>query len=426
MDKEFKDPENPFRIAFVCAMWLTGFDVKSLSVIYIDKPLKAHTLMQTIARANRVYEGKSNGLIVDYVGVVKALRKALADYTKTQGDAEKPDPAPDKGKLIERIVQLTEDIFEHMYLYGFDLAKLVRAVDFDKLASVLKGANAMCISEEVKKRFEVMARELFKLHKYVDRKEIKEPYGAYKEAIQEVYNQLQKQVRRADNTELMIQLHNIVSEYIKVEKAPGTIMENASESIAESRRFDISRIDFERLQQEFARVKSGNLLMKDLKDLIDARLDNMLKRNPMRVNYYERYQAIIEEYNAEQDKAAIEKAFIDLTNFMKDLDDEEKRYVREGFENDEELAMYDLLLMESLTPTEIKKVKSLAKVLLERIKNKISKLDRWTEKEETKAEVDVMIRDLLWSELPISYDDNLVNDYRQKIYEFVYTTYPAA
>ena len=78
LDKEFKDVENPLRVVFVCAMWLTGFGVKCLSCLYLDKPLKAHTLMQTIARANRVAEGKSNGLIVDYIGIVKALRKALA------------------------------------------------------------------------------------------------------------------------------------------------------------------------------------------------------------------------------------------------------------------------------------------------------------------------------------------------------------
>ena len=111
---------------------------------------------------------------------------------------------------------------------------------------------------------------------------------------------------------------------------------------------------------------------------------------------------------------------------MNDLDDEEKRYVREGFSNDEELAMYDLLFKDSLTPAEIKKVKKLAKVLLERIKDKISELDHWTEKEETKAAVDILIRDTLWSELPDSYDDRLLNEYRRKIYEFVYTTYPAA
>jgi type I restriction enzyme R subunit len=166
--------------------------------------------------------------------------------------------------------------------------------------------------------------------------------------------------------------------------------------------------------------------MKDLQELINDRLDNMMKRNPSRINYYEQYQKIIEEYNAEQDKAAIEKTFIDLTNFVNDLDDEEKRYVREGFNNDEELAMYDLLLKDSLTPAEIKKVKKLAKVLLERIKDKISELDHWTEKEETQAAVDILIRDTLWSELPDSYDDRLLNEYRRKIYEFVYTTYPAA
>lgn len=284
----------------------------------------------------------------------------------------------------------------------------------------------MCVSEKVKKRFEVMVRELFKLFKYVEKQEITDQYRAYKNAISAVYDQMQEKRKHSDNTDLMIQLHNIVSEYIKVVKLPDHVNEDGGGYLAESRRFDISHIDFERLQQEFARVKNKNLLMKELQELINDRLDNMMKRNPSRINYYEQYQKIIEEYNAEQDKAAIEKTFIDLTNFVNDLDDEEKRYVREGFNNDEELAMYDLLLKDSLTPAEIKKVKKLAKVLLERIKDKISDLDHWTEKEETQAAVDILIRDTLWSELPDSYDDRLLNEYRRKIYEFVYTTYPAA
>ena len=110
---------------------------------------------------------------------------------------------------------------------------------------------------------------------------------------------------------------------------------------------------------------------------------------------------------------------------MNDLNDEEKRYVREGFNNDEELAMYDLLMKDSLTPGEIKKIKKLAKFLLQSIKTKIHELDHWTDKEETQAAVDVLIRDMLWTELPKSYDDTL-GVYRQKIYEFVYSTYPAA
>lgn len=103
LDKEFKDSKNPLRIVFVCAMWLTGFDVKCLSCLYLDKPLKAHTLMQAIARANRVNEGKSNGLIIDYIGIVKALRKALADYTANVSGISGTDPTIDKKELISRI-----------------------------------------------------------------------------------------------------------------------------------------------------------------------------------------------------------------------------------------------------------------------------------------------------------------------------------
>lgn len=420
LDKEFKDADNPLRIVFVCAMWLTGFDVKCLSNIYLDKPLKAHTLMQTIARANRVFEGKSNGLIIDYIGVVKALRKALAEYTAI-GGGEIGDPTPDKVKLLARIAELLSEISDYMLHHGFDLAALVKEEsNFVKLALLQTGANAMCASEEIKKSFEIMARELFKLFKYANRQEITDEQRSYKNAISAVYDQMQKKRRHADTTGLMVAVNQIVSEYVTVQVR--------EEGLVASRRFDISQIDFDRLRQEFTKARHRNLLVKDLKDLVEERLANMMSTNPLRIDYYERYQTIIEEYNAEQDKALIEKTFIDLLNFVKDLDSEEKRYAREGFDNDEELAVYDLLMKESLTPAEIKKIKELAKVLLERIKEKIKELDHWTEKEETQAAVDVLIRDTLFMGVPDSYceDITVLNDYRKRIYEFVYSRYPAA
>lgn len=417
MDKEFKDPDNPFRIVFVCAMWLTGFDVQCLSNIYLDKPLKAHTLMQTIARANRVFDGKSNGLIIDYIGVVKALRKALADYTATAG-GDVSDPTPDKEKLLARIFELIHEITCYMEQQAFDLAALVNASNFGKLALVLAGANAMCASEEIKKRFEVMARELFKLFKYAERQEVTDEQRSYKNAISAVYDQMQEKRKHADTTDLMVAVNQIVSNYV--------IVERKDDASGQSKNFDISKIDFDRLRQEFTKAKNKNLLLKDLKDLVEDRLANMMKTNPMRINYYEHYQKIIEEYNSEQDKSKIEKAFIDLLNLVNELDTEEKRFAREGFDNDEELAVFDLLMKDSLTPAEIKKIKQLAKVLLESIKAKIKELDHWTEKEETKATMEVLIRDTLWKELPESYDENAVNAYRQRIYEFVYSTYPAA
>ncbi|GHU67928.1 DEAD/DEAH box helicase [Clostridia bacterium] len=419
MDDEFKNPNNPFRVAFVCAMWLTGFDVKSLALIYLDKPLKAHTLMQTIARANRVYEGKSNGLIVDYIGVVKALRDALAQYTIDRENFS-TDPTFDKAELLQRIVELLNEIAGLMKEHGFDLYALLQAEGFEKLALVKAGANAMCDSMDTRKRFEILARELFRIYKYVNREEITDENRALKNAISAIYDQMQEKRQHADITDLMLELQLIVNEYIEVTT-------NADvEGLALSRRFDLSKIDFERLREEFARVKNKNLMMKDLQDLVEERLDRMIRTNPTRIDYYDKYQKIIDAYNAEQDQAAIEKTFIDLTNLMNDLDDESKRYARTGFDNDDELAVYDLLMKESLTPAEIKQIKALAARLLENVKAKIRELNNWREKEETRSIINNLIRDVLFCGLPDSYDKEGLNTHKDKVYRFVLENYRAA
>lgn len=387
MDKEFKDADNPFRIVFVCAMWLTGFDVKSLATIYLDKPLKAHTLMQTIARANRVCDGKSNGLIVDYIGVVKALRKALADYTSnTDGQGPGNDPTLDKDELLKKIIETITSIIAYMAEQYFDLSKLISATDFEKMALLKSAADAMCVSDEVKKSFEIQARELFRMFKYVEKNELPEENYKYKNAISEVYNLMQKKRKHADNSALMSQINDIVSEYITVDKADLT---------EESKKFDISKIDFDRLRKEFERAKNKNLLMRDLQSLIEQRLAKMMKENPLRINYYERYHEIIEEYNEDNKKDAIAVIFENLMKFVSELDEEQKRYVREGFESDEELTMFDLLIKESLSKEDIKKVKRLAQTMLSKIKERIHELDHWKDKEETRSIISVMIRDLL-------------------------------
>lgn len=417
MDKEFQDADNPFRIVFVCAMWMTGFDVQSLASIYLDKPLKAHTLMQTIARANRVYEGKSNGLIVDYIGVVKALRQALADYTGGVGVTGGNDPTPDKEELIKRIFGIIHEIEAFMAQNGFQMQQLVAASDFEKLALVQQGANAMCATDEIRKRFEIQARELFKLFKFISRQELEEQHHRSKNAIGAVYDQMQKKRIHADNTALMMQINQIVSEYLVVE---------ATDPNAEKKRFDISKIDFDRLRKEFERAKNKNLLMKDLQELVEQRLANMLKNNPLRINYYERYQKIVDEYNQDNQKDEIAIIFENLMKLVNDLDQEERRYVREGFSSDEELAIYDLITKDTLTQEETKKVKSLAKTILAKVKSRIQQLHQWTDKEETRAIIDTMIRDILYMELPASYSDEAIVEYREQIYDYVLKAYPAA
>ena len=163
--------------------------------------------------------------------------------------------------------------------------------------------------------------------------------------------------------------------------------------------------------------------MKDLQELIRVRLNAMLFNNPDRIKYYERYQIIIEDYNSQQDRATIEKTFDELMLLVQDMDQEEQRYVREGFSSDEELSLYDMLFSEDLSKQDIKKIKQIAVDLLQKIKTKIAELDHWTDKQETKATIDNLIRDTLWSELPECYDEIIISSYRQRIYEYVYTRY---
>lgn len=416
LDKEFKDSKNHLRVVFVCAMWLTGFDVKCLSCLYLDKPVKAHTLMQTIARANRVSEGKSNGLIVDYIGIVKALRKALADYTANLSASSGADPTIDKKELIARIIEVIEKTREFLSQKEFELEKLIGAVDFAKLASLQEAANAVCGSIEDKKIFATYALELSRLIKYTDRNDITAQTRKQYEAIAAIHSELQKKRKHTNTTDLMIEIHKIINEHIKIADEP--TMNNEA-----ARRFDISAIDFELLRSEFAKVKTKNLAMKDLEEIIKQKLDSMLFSNPSRIDYYERYGQIIAEYNAEQDRATIEKTFMELMDLANQMSKEEQRYAREGFTSDEELSFYDMLFRDDLGKNDIKKIKEVATTLLSKIKSKISELDHWSDKQETKAEVYNLIRGTLWDELPECYDDASVSACREKIYEYVYMRY---
>ena len=416
LDKEFKDSKNPLRVVFVCAMWLTGFDVKCLSCLYLDKPLKAHTLMQTIARANRVAEGKSNGLIIDYIGIVKALRKALADYTANVGGNVGTDPTVDKEQLIARIHETIAKAKGFLLENNFDLQMLLDAYDFQRLSYLQKAANAVCGRLEDKKTFTTYAGELNRLMKYADRNDITSSVRKEYDAIEAIYGELQKKRKHINTTDLMIEINGIISDYVEIEPQQANM-------VCESRRSDISAIDFDLLRREFAKVKKKNLVMKDLEEVIQQKLDNMLFTNPDRINYYERYQQIIDAYNAEQDRATIEKTFMDLMDLANQMSQEEQRYTREGFTSDEELSLYDMLFRDDLSKNDIKKLKQVASDLLQKIKAKIAQLDHWTDKQETKAEVDNLIRDTLWAELPECYDEISISQYRQQIYEYVYTRY---
>lgn len=418
LDKEFKDSDSNFRVVFVCAMWLTGFDVKSLSCLYLDKPLKAHTLMQTIARANRVAAGKSNGLIIDYIGIVGALKKALNDYTANKNGRNAIDPTVNKEELIGQIIRAAADAKQLLAEHDFDLDALIKAENFKKMALLKDGAEAMCSDSETKKSFDTYANEISRLVKYLDRNDITQDVRDQTDAICAIFREMQKKRKHIDTTDLMVEINHIINENVEIEHQEG-------EGLVESRCFDISQIDFELLAAEFAKVKRKNLMIKDLNDLVQERLSKMMAVNPSRVDYYVRYMGIIETYNAEQDRTTIEKTFMELMDLAKSMSEEEQRYAREGFSSDEELSIYDLLFSENLSKSDIDKIKKMSKDLLRKIKERIAGMDHWTDKQETRAAVDVLIRNVLYEEIPDSMFDRL-EAYRKAIYEHIYTHYKQA
>lgn len=423
LDKEFKDSDNPLRVVFVCAMWLTGFDVKCLSCLYLDKPLKAHTLMQTIARANRVNEGKSNGLIIDYIGIVDALKKALAEYTANVGNHDGVDPTIDKEKLVSRILELINMVIsffkrKDIYIEDFSDAKTNA---FDRLSNLNEAANAVCDTVADKQTFTACASELHKLMKYIERDDISVDTRRVYETIAAIHRMLKPKHRDVDTTDLMVTINAIISDHIGMKESLGQTEDAAGSAYIT--RIDISAINFNILRKEFTRVKHKNLLFNDLGDFIERSLDRLVATNPNRRDYYERYRQIIEDYNSGKDRTNIEKTFEALIQLVKELTEEESRYIREGFTTDDELAIFDLLTRGNPNKADIKKVKATATEMYTKITEAISRMDHWTDKDETTAEIQNLIRDILWRELPESYDEQQIEVCRGDVFEYVYTRF---
>jgi type I restriction enzyme R subunit len=279
-----------------------------------------------------------------------------------------------------------------------------------KLQMLLTAANAMCATTEIRKSYCTHTTTLLNLWKYLDREDITHEMKERKDAIEAIYKELQKKRKHADITDLSVEINNIVNEHIEIEV----------HQFEEAKIFDISAIDFDLLRREFAKSKEKNLILKDIQELLEERIAKMLAANPLRINFYEKYQEIIQDYNQEQNRATIEKTFEELMKLSHELTEEEKRYIREGFDNDEQLSMYDILFKNDLSKQDIKKLKMVAKDLLEKIKTQLATMDHPFDKQETQAAILISIRDLLWEELPDSYSDESINHYQDAIYNYVY------
>ena len=423
LEEAFKEEEHPFRIAIVCAMWLTGFDVPSLSTLYLDKPLKAHTLMQAIARANRVNEGKNNGLIVDYCGILKNLRKALATFagqgdTGHGGDGGEVEPAKPEEELLADLSEAIAFVRAFLAQGSASLDDIIQKTGFERNAAILKAKEAANENDQARKRFEVMCREVFKKFKACINVKGVNSHRADYDAINVVYKSLQQDREQADISDIIRRLHEVVDEAIETD---------SSQTGHESDPYDISKIDFDKLRKEFESSPRQRTTVQSLKDAIERRVNRLLLQNPLRTDFQQHYEGIVADYNQEKDRATIEKTFEALIKFVQALSEEEARAVREGL-TEESLAIFDLLKKDDLSSADIKRIKSVAVDLLDNLKAEKLKIDNWREKEATRDAVRTAIKDFLWDEktgLPVdSYDESDVVQKADDVFAHVFRAYP--
>lgn len=415
LETEFKDEEHPFRFVIVCAMWITGFDVPSLSTMYIDKPLKSHTLMQTIARANRINEGKNNGLIVDYIETYKALLDALAIYgsdnpkTGTGGGGEIETPVRPKEELISELedslnkteVFLKEDV-------NYNLQELIKASGLEKLAAIEKGIDAIYKNDETIKKFQILAREVFKKFKAILPDPVLNEYSPRKNALDVLYSAIENNIESADVSVFMKEIQKVIDESIET-----MVKEPTMDS---GKIIDLSRMNFELLNKLFLKTENKNMAVQLLKNKLGEKIKKMLDNNSTRIDFYNKYLEIIEEYNRGKDNVTIEDTFKKLIEFMNDLSKEEADLIREGL-TEEEKAVFDILKKPVLANNEKKKVKEIALKLLDTLKKEKLKVPDWSQKTETAASVFNFVSDTLFKSLPESYELNEISEKTSRLFD---------
>lgn len=420
LEKEFKDPDNPFRLAIVCAMWITGFDAQCVSTVYLDKPIKGHTLMQTIARANRVYDDeKENGLIVDYGNVYEQLEKAYSVYgeggTGGGGKGTGPEkPIPELSELEVELKIAIEETIKHLGSLGFDLESLKNASPMLRISKLQEAENCVCLNETSRATFEVMAQNVFRKYKALFPEPQTKSHTKDHNAIEAIYKQLNKKAKSADITEVMKKLQSLVSDSISVKQSHNV----------DGVYIDLSNLDFDKLKAAFAKSDQKNTMTYTLQQIIENKLEQMLKENPLRIEFYERYKEIIDAYNAGKSLENTVKAFDDLNDFVRDLSVEEQRAVRENLGDQEVLAIFDLLTKgKELNNEDVKKVKKVAKDTLDKLKVEKLSIERWRESREVIAQVKIVIHENMLH-LPIeSYSDEDVDTKATDVYQHIFASY---
>ncbi len=440
LDEKFKDPDDHLRIVFVCAMWMTGFDVPSCSTIYVDKPMRNHTLMQTIARANRVFGDKVNGLIVDYVGVFRNLQKALTIYGSSSGGGVKPGelPVKEKAALVEDLKKAIAGATAFCKDLGFDLEELLELEAFDKVAGLVEAVKsillkdpsafdgplgeaveAALLNDETKRRFVAMANHVTKLYRAVLPDPAANELAPVCTLIGVIADKIRSLAPPADISDVMGSVEEVLDESIAAE---GYVIHPSPEGAQTDHVIDLSKLDLERLQKRFKTARKRTEAEK-LRSTVNRKLRRLVRLNRTRLDYSEKFQKLIEEYNA--GAINVEVFFDRLVQFARELTEEEQRHIAEHL-SEEELALFDLLIKPEMTLSEKEKkqVKTVARDLLETLRKGKLVLD-WRKHQQSRAAVRLAIEETL-DHLPTCYASDIYERKCDVVFQHFFDSYSDA
>ncbi len=410
LEEKFKDPDSNLRIVFVCAMWMTGFNVENLSTLYLDRPLKNHTLMQTIARANRVYEGKKNGVIVDYIGVFKNIKKALAIYASSR-DSEEDEIIRDKSELLEDLILSVEATNKLLLEKKIDIYGLLDLNSEEKLIALDKYTNIILEDEKYKAKVLDITTGLKSSYQSVLPNPEAENYYDFVTAV----------------SVLASRVRDVGSNSIDVSRVKRDLEELLDRSIQtgdyiipqHKKIKDLSQLDADALKKFFFELENKNIQIENMKSELREKIEDMIRRNKKRKEFMDRLNALLDDYNSGAHD--IDQVFNDLIKLANDLKEEEKRAIKENLSEDE-LAIFDLLMKDTLIEKEIEQVKKTARTLLEKLKKELV-LD-WRDKEPTRAGVKNTIYDVVYADLPEpAYTEKDCEIKGHEVYNFVFERY---
>lgn len=413
LEEQFKDPANPLRLVFVCAMWLTGFDAPSCSTLYLDKPMRNHTLMQTIARANRVFPGKHSGQIVDYANVFASLEKALSLY-----GVGKSGHSPVEGKdvLIGELRQAIAEVRSFCLSQQVDLKWIegLTARDMERIEAIDGAINALITPDGLRNDFLSRQRLVHILYTAL------KPDRAAVEfsGIHALLALLASAIRERLNPDGPPDISAVMADISKLLDASITGVAIQQRNQAP---MDLSQIDFQALAEKFKKSKRKNIDLETLKAQIAARLNRLVQLNPTRTDFLVKFEELIANYNA--GSVNVEQLFKALLELSASLSSEQQRHIRENL-SEEELTIFDILLKPApdLTDAERSKVKSIARELLEKVKALL--VLNWREKAASRAQLKMAIEDALDLGLPRAYTPSLYQQKCATIFEHFYESYP--